>query len=116
LENWEFKEEKRVNNLINPKVPIPYNSSQVNHIYDVDVKDSSFIEDVIDEIIYYINIPDVIVWHNIEYDEEILKLELKRLWVEYKYNPKQIVCTMKETVDFCKIQWNWKIFKYEKLW
>jgi DNA polymerase III epsilon subunit-like protein len=65
---------------------------------------------------YYINTPDVIVWHNIEYDEEILKLELKRLWMEYKYNPKQVKCTMKESVDFCKIQWGWARFKYAKLW
>jgi DNA polymerase III epsilon subunit-like protein len=116
LKDWTFTEEKRVNILINPKTSIPYNSSQVNHIYDVDVKNSPYIEDVIDEIMYYINTPDVIVWHNIEYDEEILKLELKRLWMEYKYTPKQVRCTMKESVDFCKIQWGWIRFKYAKLW
>ncbi|MDR1988188.1 MAG: hypothetical protein LBQ24_05685 [Candidatus Peribacteria bacterium] len=47
--------------LINPKIPIPYGASQVNHIYDVDVKDSPFIESVIDEIMLYINTSDVIV-------------------------------------------------------
>jgi DNA polymerase III epsilon subunit-like protein len=82
----------------------------------VDVKDSPFIESVIDEIMLYINTSDVIVWHNIEYDEEILKLELKRLWIEYKYQPKQVICTMRETVDFCAIKWEWKRFKFAKLW
>lgn len=116
LKNWKFTEEKRIDILINPKMPIPYNSSQVNHIYDIDVKNSPFIEDVIEEIMYYINTPDVIIWHNIEYDEDMLKIELRRLWLEYKYNPKQIKCTMKESVDFCQIEWNWNRYKYPKLW
>jgi DNA polymerase III epsilon subunit-like protein len=36
-------------------------------------------EEVIEEIMSYINQPDVIIGHNIEYDESMLKLELKRL-------------------------------------
>jgi DNA polymerase III epsilon subunit-like protein len=64
----------------------------------------------------YINSPDVIVWHNVKYDEEILKLELRRLGMEYKYKPKQVRCTMKETVDFCSIKGTWERFKYAKLW
>jgi hypothetical protein len=36
-------------------------------------------KEVIDEIISYINEPDVIIGHNIEYDESMIKLELKRL-------------------------------------
>ncbi len=118
---WEIKdskfiEEKRINILINPKISIPYVSSQVHHIYDIDVKNASFIEDVIEDIIWNINWPDIIIWHNIEYDEDMIKLELKRLNMEYKYKPKQKVCTMKSTVDFCKIEWNWNRFKYPKLW
>ncbi len=116
LKDWEFTEEKRINILINPKMPIPYWSSQVHHIYDIDVKDSPFIEDVIEDIMTYINTPDIIIWHNIEYDESMVKLELKRLEKEYKYKPKQVMCTMKTTVDYCSIQWNWARFKYPKLW
>ena len=58
LENWKFIEEKRVDIMINPKIPIPFDSSKVHHIYDVDVK--------IEEILSYINESDVIIWHNIE--------------------------------------------------
>lgn len=116
LENWEWKEEKRVNILINPKIPIPFDSSKVHHIYDVDVKNAPFIEDKIEEFLSYINDSDVIVWHNIEYDEEMIKIELKRLNIDYKYRPKQVICTMKTTVDFCSIKWNWERFKYPKLW
>lgn len=116
LENWKFTEEKRINILINPKMPIPYWSSQVHHIYDIDVKNAPTIEEVINDILEHITTPDIIVWHNIEYDEDVLKIELKRLEIEYKYNPKQVICTMKTTVDFCSIQWNWERFKYPKLW
>lgn len=116
LENWKFIEEKRINILINPKMPIPYASSQVHHIYDIDVKNVPTIEEVINDILEHITLPDVIIWHNIEYDEDVLKIELKRLEMEYKYKPKQVLCTMKTTVDFCSIQWNWERFKYPKLW
>ena len=116
LHNGTFTEIERVNILINPWIPIPFDSSQVHHIYDIDVKDAPKIEEVMDKIMYYINDPDVIVWHNIEYDESMVKLELKRMKQEYRYTPKQVICTMKTTVDYCAIQWNGARFKYPKLW
>ena len=103
LENWEFIEEKRIDIIINPKKPIPFASSQVHHLYDIDVKNAPYIEDVIDEIMTYINEPDIIIWHNIEYDESMVKLELKRLEQEYRYQPKQVICTMNESTNFCKL-------------
>jgi len=116
IKDGKFVEEKKVNILINPKSPIPYAASQVHHIYDIDVKNAPFIENLIEEIISYINDPDIIIWHNIEYDIDMIKLELKRLNLEYKFNPKQIICTMKTTVDYCALEWNWNRFKYPKLW
>ncbi|QFR38722.1 3'-5' exonuclease [Candidatus Gracilibacteria bacterium 28_42_T64] len=115
LTNGKFIEEKRVNILINPKTPIPYASSEVHHIYDIDIKKAPFIEDVIDEILEYINEPDMIIGHNIEYDQDMIKLELKRQALEYKYKPKQVFCTMKSTVNFCALEGNGKRFKYPKL-
>ena len=112
LKDWEFIEEKQVDILINPEMPIPYASSQVHHLYDIDVKDAQTFKNVVDDILYYINTPDIIIWHNIEYDEDMLKLELRRLDRLYDYKPKSSACTMKETVNFCKIEWNWNRFKY----
>ncbi len=116
IKDGKFIENKKINILINPKSPIPYAASQVHHIYDIDVKNAPFIEDKIEEIIWYINDPDIIIWHNIEYDIDMIRLELKRLNLEYKFNPKQIICTMKTTVDYCALEWNWNRFKYPKLW
>jgi DNA polymerase-3 subunit alpha len=45
----------------------------------------------------------------------MIKLELKRLHREFDYHPKQIICTMKQTVDFCALAWNGNRFKYPKL-
>ncbi|MFK7780159.1 MAG: 3'-5' exonuclease [Candidatus Gracilibacteria bacterium] len=115
LEDGIFVEEKRINILMNPKNPIPFGASQVHHIYDIDVKDSPFIENTIDEIMTYINEPDITIGHNIEYDQDMIKLELKRLEKEYMYQPKQVVCTMKNSVDFCALQGNGARFKYPKL-
>jgi hypothetical protein len=47
--------------MINPKIPIPFDSSKVHHIYDVDVKNAPFIEEKIEEILSYINESDVII-------------------------------------------------------
>ena len=116
FESWNFIEEKRINILINPTIPIPFWASEVHHIYDIDVKNAPYITEVIDKIISCINNVDIIVWHNIEYDEEMIKLELKRLEKEYEYKPKQIICTMKSSTNFCALEWNWNRFKYPKLW
>lgn len=115
LKDWVFTEEKRVDILINPEVPIPFGASQVHHLYDIDVKNAPKMPEVIDQIIELINTPDIIIGHNIEYDESMVKVELKRLEQEHRYQPKQVMCTMKTTVDFCAIQWNGARFKYPKL-
>ncbi len=119
IKDWNFIEEKRVNILINPKKSIPYNSSEIHHIYDIDVKNAPFIEDEIKEMIYFMNTPDVIIWHNIEYDTDMLKLELKRLWLEYEYKPKQVICTMNSSINFCKLAKKNELsawYKRPKLW
>lgn len=116
IKNWEWKEIKKINQMIKPKISIPYEASQIHHIYDIDIKNEFPIENYIDVFLKIINESDVIVWHNIEFDEEMIKLELKRLNREFEYNPKQVLCTMKQTVDFCALLWNWSKYKYPKLW
>jgi len=118
-ENYNYKELKRVNMMIKPPISIPYNSSQIHHIYDVDVKNAPSFEEKVDEIMDYINSPDIIIWHNVEYDEDMIKLELRRLEKEYLYRPKQVICTMNETIDFCKLpkkNENSPWYKRPKLW
>lgn len=116
LKDGKFIEIKRINQFIKPKISIPYASSQVHHIYDIDVKNAPSIEEYIDDFLSIINESNIIIWHNIEYDEDMIKLELKRLGREFEYRPQQVLCTMKQTVDYCKLPGNWERFKYPKLW
>lgn len=104
LKNGEYHELERKNILINPGIPIPYRASQVHHIYDIDVKDAPPMEKQVDEIMSFLEKADAIIGHNIEYDEDMIKLELKRHEKLHLYNPNEVVCTMKSTVDFCAIQ------------
>ncbi len=115
-ESGKYSEIERINILINPGIPIPYGASQVHSIYDVDVKDAPKIETTIDDFLRGINEADAIIGHNIEYDEDMIKLELRRLQKVHEYQPKQVLCTMKSTVDFCKLEGNGNRYKYPKLW
>lgn len=110
-----YKEIERINEFINPWCPIPYAASQVHSIYDVDVKDAPHIPSLIDKYLKVINDVDAIIGHNIEYDEDMIRLELKRLQKLHEYTPKQVLCTMKSTVDFCKLEGNGNRYKYPKL-
>ncbi len=115
LENWVFTEISRKDILINPGISIPYGASQVHHIYDIDVQNAPKMIEVIDEITSFLAQADVIIWHNIEYDEDMLNLELRRYQKQHQYQPEQVICTMKSTVDFCQLQGNGARFKYPKL-
>ena len=111
-----FKEIERRDIFFKPPISIPYDASQVHHIYDVDVQDKQAIHEHIDELMAFISHADIIVWHNIEYDEMMLDVELRRLGKKHLYNPSQVVCTMKETVDYCALIGNGERYKYPKLW
>jgi DNA polymerase III epsilon subunit-like protein len=69
----------------------------------------------IEEIMDFLAKSDAIIGHNIEYDEDMIKVELRRLEKLHLYAPDQVICTMKTTVDFCALQGNGLRFKYPKL-
>lgn len=112
----QFKEIERINELVKPIIPIPYDSSLVHHIYDVDVQNEPWIQSKIDQFLKVLNEADIVIWHNIEYDDFVINTELKRLERFWEYNPKKTFCTMKETVDFVAVKGNGERFKYPKLW
>ena len=116
LKNNSFRELERKDIFFKPPLPIPYGASKVHHIYDVDVKNADTIENHIEDLMSFIAQANVIVWHNIEYDEEMIKIELLRLQKLHLYNPNQVICTMKSSVEYCALQWNGNRFKYPKLW
>lgn len=119
LVDGKWTELERVNELVKPPILIPYASSQVHHLYDIDVADKKDFATQAESFLRYINEADAIVGHNIEYDESMFRLEMKRLDGEYLYKPRQSVCTMYGSRDFCKLPKKmlgspW--FKLPKLW
>jgi DNA polymerase III epsilon subunit-like protein len=93
------------------------------------------INDVLSEFFYFLRGVDILIGHNIEFDINMLKIELLRIIEKnsltqeqikfYKYelhfliNFKNISCTLKDSIKFCNIQLidkNGKSFlKYPKL-
>jgi len=110
-----LKELDRIDAYVKPPISIPFGASQVHGIYDKDVADKWAIVEQIDTFLSYLNSADLIVGHNIEYDESVVNYELERLARRGDYNPQKTLCTMKSTVDFCAIPGRGIGFKYPKL-
>lgn len=114
-EDASITEIERHNILIKPRVSIPFGASQVNGIYDKDVVDVPYIEEYIDSIMKVLNGADIVVGHNISYDEEILWYELARLGRTGEYTPAQSICTMRLSTDYCKLPGQGFAWKSPKL-
>jgi DNA polymerase III epsilon subunit-like protein len=117
-------------------VIIPADSIDIHNITNEDsAKRGIPIEDVLSEFFYYLQTADIIVGHNISFDTDMVKVELLRLIYNtnltkeektiFKNNLhlithfKNIYCTMKSSVDLCKIptvdKFGKSYFKYPKL-
>jgi DNA polymerase III epsilon subunit-like protein len=105
----------RIDAYVKPPISIPFGASQVHGIYDKDVVDKTTIAEQMDRFLSYLNSADIVVGHNIEYDESVIQYELQRLGRKGDYNPQKTLCTMKSTVDFCAIPGRGIGFKFPKL-
>lgn len=105
----------RIDAYVKPPISIPFGASQVHGIYDKDVVDKPTIAEQMDRFLSYLNRADIVVGHNIEYDESVIQYELQRLGRKGDYNPQKTLCTMKSTVDFCAIPGRGIGFKFPKL-
>ncbi len=114
-EGGNTREIERHDILIKPRVSIPFGASQVNGIYDRDVENCPYIEKSIDIIMKVLNSADIVVGHNISYDEQILGYELDRLGRSGEYTPIQSICTMRTSTDYCKLPGRGFAWKSPKL-
>lgn len=114
-ENNNYQEVERHNFLIRPRTSIPFSASQVHGIYDQDVENEPYMEDRMDMIMKILNGADIVAGHNVSYDEEVLNYELDRLGRTGDYTPAQVICTMKSSTDYCKLQGRGFSFKPPKL-
>ncbi len=114
-EDGSITEIERHDILIKPRVSIPFGASQVNGIYDRDVVDKAYMDEHIDVIMKILNSADIVVGHNISYDEEILSYELARLGRSGEYTPIQSICTMRTSTDHCRLPGRGFAWKSPKL-
>ena len=83
------------NHLINPKCPIPAETTAVHGIDDAMVKDAPTLEMIRENVHSLFNRAHVHVAHNHSFDERILAQEVRRLKLK-KITKRPIFCTMKE--------------------
>lgn len=110
-----LKEIDRIDAFVKPPISIPFGASQVHGIYDKDVVDKAPIINQMDTFLAYLNSADVVVGHNIEYDESVMNYELQRLGRKGDYNPQKTLCTMKSSVEFCALPGRGIGYKFPKL-
>ena len=110
-----FVEIERINLLVRPRINIPFGASQVHGIYDRDVENAPYLEEQLPAILKLLNTADLVVGHNIEYDEQVIRDELARLGRPGDYQPMKSVCTMKSSTDYCKLQGRGFAFKAPRL-
>lgn len=114
-EDKTLTEIDRIDAYVKPPISIPFGASQVHGIYDKDVQDKWTVGDQIELFLQYLNQADVVVGHNIEYDESVINYELQRLGRKGDYNPQKTLCTMKSSVDFCALPGRGIGYKFPKL-
>lgn len=110
-----FVEIERINLMIKPRISIPFGASQVHGIYDQDVENAPYIEEVISQILRFLNTADLVVGHNVEFDEQIIRDELARLGRNGDYQPMKSLCTMRTSTDYCKLPGRGFSFKSPRL-
>jgi len=96
-------------------------SSKIHGITDeISHKKGIIISEVINEFFYFLRTVDKLIGHNIEFDINMIKVELLRIInmklaspeqiklykydLHYLTNYKDIYCTLKESVEYCNIQ------------
>ncbi|HRI35631.1 MAG TPA: 3'-5' exonuclease [bacterium] len=110
-----YTELDRIDELVRPRVPIPFGASSIHGIYDRDVADKPYIEERMDMFLRYLNTADAVVGHNVEFDETIIAGELARLGRSGDYQPMKSLCTMRLSTDHCQLQGRGFSFKPPKL-
>ncbi len=94
---------------------IPRASSRVHGITtERALKEGIDLTQVLNQFNELIEKADFIVAHNISFDEKILGAELLRKKIPSSFNRKKKICTMKSSIDYCRLPGNYG-YKWPKL-
>ncbi len=113
--NWEYREISREDIMIKPHISIPFAASQVHGIYDKDLIEKLSFDEHLDTILKILNTAEVVIGHNIEYDEGVLGYELERYGRKGEYTPMKTLCTMRGSTEYCRLPGRGMAWKPPKL-
>tara|TARA_R110001632_G_scaffold228690_2_gene364146 strand:- start:2976 stop:3521 length:546 start_codon:yes stop_codon:yes gene_type:complete len=97
LSDDDFRETDRIQFLINPKRKIPPEIIKITNITDSMLKDASFFEDKIDEIVSFFSGENNLIAHNLAFDKLMLELEFERAGRDDFEMPKNLICTVEQS-------------------
>ncbi len=113
--NWNFIEEESINQFINVHVPISESASNVHHIYKKDIEWFGYIDEYISKFLEYFKKSDVVIWHKVNFNKNMVIWECSRLWIEFDFDSIKWLDTMKPTKELVKARRiDWRI-KWPKL-
>lgn len=97
------------NYIIKPdKFLISHESTKIHGISNENALNNGHpLDYVLKDLMNKINSADVVVGHNLEYDEKIIGAELYRKDYENSLSKKHKICTMKASTNYCKISGNY---------
>jgi len=104
-----------VNLIINPGVPISAEVAAIHGITDeIATEQGVTPEDALRQFFGLVERADLIVAHNIDFDQRLVRIAAQRLWRKEWTPPVQTFCTMKALTDVCRIPkangmkgWKW---------
>jgi len=104
------------NKIIKPSgFTIPSEASDIHGISQIIAEiNGEDLDEVIREFDKYAQISTMIIGHNIEFDAKILGAEFLRLGKKNTLEEKRLICTMKNSTEFCKIE-GYYGYKWPKL-
>lgn len=82
--------------------------SEISCIHGISTERALNVGHPLEEVLYHfnndLNKATILIAHNIDFDEKVLRAEFHRLGIHNSIQSMKKICTMKSTVDFCKFK------------
>ncbi len=114
-EQKDFREIKRVSQIINPQVQISQLHIDVHGITNEMVRDKPIFKEFINQMLELFQEADIAIAHNLSFDVAVIEYELERLGKNKNFLPTQTYDSMKETKELCRLPGKHGNYKFPRL-
>lgn len=118
-EKNSFNETRRINQYVNVTKKIPEEVTKITWIENKDLEKYWYIQSYIEEFILLLKNATYVIWHNVEFDKNMIIEEAKRCNIPFNSSSIRWIDTMKPTTDLVKIpdgKWWYKRPKLKELY